>query len=180
VVRPGILLEQWRVVQECVSADVIVIVQASNTGLSGGSTPACGAYDRAVVILSTTRLNSIFVIEEGRRVICLPGATLDELERRLRPLSREPHSVIGSSCIGASVVGGLCNNSGGALTRSVCGATNAGRISSFALGARLRLSRPNRANSAAGRNSVDVPVVRVAYYNTYRSCYLRKARCPKL
>src|SRR6185503_16636409 len=28
-----------------------------------------------------------------------------------------PHSVIGSSCIGASVIGGVCNNSGGALVR---------------------------------------------------------------
>ena len=26
-----------------------------------------------------------------------------------------PHSVLGSSCFGASVVGGVCNNSGGAL-----------------------------------------------------------------
>jgi D-lactate dehydrogenase len=37
------------------------------------------------------------------------------LERKLKPLGREPHSVIGSSCIGASVVGGVCNNSGGSL-----------------------------------------------------------------
>ena len=29
--------------------------------------------------------------------------------------ARNPHSVIGSSCIGASVFGGVCNNSGGAL-----------------------------------------------------------------
>ena len=35
----------------------------------------------------------------------------------LKPLGREPHSVIGSSCIGASVLGGICNNSGGALVR---------------------------------------------------------------
>jgi D-lactate dehydrogenase len=33
----------------------------------------------------------------------------------LKPLGRQPHSVIGSSCIGASIVGGVCNNSGGAL-----------------------------------------------------------------
>ncbi|PKP98445.1 MAG: D-lactate dehydrogenase, partial [Alphaproteobacteria bacterium HGW-Alphaproteobacteria-13] len=38
-------------------------------------------------------------------------------EQRLRPIGREPHSVIGSSCIGASVIGGVCNNSGGALVR---------------------------------------------------------------
>lgn len=30
---------------------------------------------------------------------------------------REPHSVIGSSCIGASVIGGICNNSGGSLVQ---------------------------------------------------------------
>ena len=33
----------------------------------------------------------------------------------LNPLGRNPHSVIGSSCIGASVFGGVCNNSGGPL-----------------------------------------------------------------
>jgi D-lactate dehydrogenase len=48
-------------------------------------------------------------------VVCLPGATLYQLENMLRPLGRDPHSVIGSSCIGASVFGGICNNSGGAL-----------------------------------------------------------------
>ncbi|MFC3217356.1 hypothetical protein [Comamonas sp. JC664] len=47
----------------------------------------------------------------------LPGPTLDKLEQVLAPLGREPHSVIGSSCIGASVLGGICNNSGGSLVR---------------------------------------------------------------
>lgn len=117
VVRPGSLLEQWRVLEACVRADVIVISQASNTGLTGGSTPAADGYDRAVVIVSLTRVKGIYLLDAGRQVICLPGATLHELERRLRPLGREPHSVIGSSCFGASVIGGICNNSGGALTR---------------------------------------------------------------
>ncbi|WP_415906951.1 hypothetical protein [Neisseria weixii] len=39
VVRPGTLLEQWKILQACVEADVIVITQAANTGLTGGSTP---------------------------------------------------------------------------------------------------------------------------------------------
>lgn len=117
VVRPGSLWEQWQVLQTCVRADAIVIVQASNTGLTGGSTPAPDGYDRDVVIVSTARLSSLFVLDEGRQVICLPGTTLHELEKRLRPLGREPHSVIGSSCFGASVIGGICNNSGGALLR---------------------------------------------------------------
>ncbi|WP_066798857.1 D-lactate dehydrogenase [Sphingomonas soli] len=116
VVRPGSLVEQWRVVQACVAADVILILQAANTGLTGGSTPQ-GAYDRPVVILSTRRLKGVHLLDGGRQVVCLPGATLYELERLLKPLGREPHSVIGSSCIGASVIGGVCNNSGGALVR---------------------------------------------------------------
>ena len=57
------------------------------------------------------------MINQGQQVICLPGATLDRLEKELAHYNREPHSVIGSSCIGASVLGGICNNSGGALVR---------------------------------------------------------------
>jgi len=115
VVEPGTLVEMWRVLAACVEAGVIVILQAANTGLTGGSTPDGDSYDRPVVILSTVRLNRIRLIDGGRQVVCLPGARLYELEDALRPLGREPHSVIGSSCIGASVLGGVSNNSGGAL-----------------------------------------------------------------
>ncbi|WP_158939912.1 D-lactate dehydrogenase [Burkholderia sp. S171] len=115
VVRPGTIVEQWNVLQACIAANVIVITQASNTGLTGGSTPDGDDYDRDVVIVSTTRMNKVYVINDGKQVVCLPGATLDQLESMLKPLGREPHSVIGSSCIGASVFGGVCNNSGGAL-----------------------------------------------------------------
>lgn len=117
VVRPGTLLEQWRVPQAIVAAQAIVILQAANTGLTGGSTPDGADYDRPVVILNTLRLRGIQLLNDGRQVVCLPGATLDRLEQVLAPLDREPHSVIGSSCIGASVLGGVCNNSGGALVR---------------------------------------------------------------
>ncbi len=117
VVRPGSLVEQWKVVQACVAAGKIVIMQAANTGLTGGSTPDGDDYDRDIVIINTRRLTGVQVIQQGRQVICLPGATLYDLERVLKPLGREPHSVIGSSCIGASVLGGISNNSGGALIR---------------------------------------------------------------
>lgn len=117
VVRPGSLLEQWQVLAACVRANVIVIAQASNTGLTGGSTPDGEGYDRDVVIVSVSRIAGIFLVDGGAQALCLPGATLHALEERLRPLGREPHSVIGSSCFGASVVGGVCNNSGGALVR---------------------------------------------------------------
>lgn len=117
VVRPGSLVEQWRVLEACVANDVIVICQAANTGLTGGSTPSGEGYDRPIVIINTLRMDRIDLLGQGEQVICLPGATLDKLEKRLRPIGREPHSVIGSSCIGASVTGGVCNNSGGSLVR---------------------------------------------------------------
>ncbi|GLQ89371.1 D-lactate dehydrogenase [Dyella flagellata] len=62
-------------------------------------------------------MKKIYLIDGGKQVVCLPGATLHQLEKMLQRIGREPHSVIGSSCIGASVLGGVCNNSGGALVR---------------------------------------------------------------
>ncbi|MFC6168293.1 D-lactate dehydrogenase [Acinetobacter terrestris] len=117
VVVPGSLVEQWQVLQIAVQADSIVIMQAANTGLTGGSTPFGDDYDRPVILINTRRLVGIQVINDAKQVVCLPGATLDKLEKQLAPFNREPHSVIGSSCIGASVLGGVCNNSGGALVR---------------------------------------------------------------
>lgn len=114
VVRPATLLEQWHVLEACVAADKIVIMQAANTGLTEGSTPN-GTYDRDVVIVSTTRMDQIHLLRNGEQIVSFPGATLFALEKLLAPLGRQPHSVIGSSCIGASIVGGVCNNSGGAL-----------------------------------------------------------------
>lgn len=114
VVRPGSLVELWRVLQACVAADKIVIMQAANTGLTEGSTPS-GSYDRDVVLINTRRMDGLHAIRNGEQVIALPGSTLFALEKLLDPMGRQPHSVIGSSCIGASVVGGVCNNSGGSL-----------------------------------------------------------------
>ena len=107
----------WKILQACVEADVIVITQAANTGLTGGSTPDGNDYDRDIVIVNTMRMNIIQTINNNEQVVCLPGSTLNQLELLLKPLGREPHSVIGSSCIGASVLGGVCNNSGGALVQ---------------------------------------------------------------
>ena len=114
VVQPGTLLELWRVLQACVAADKIVILQAANTGLTEGSTPN-GTYDREVVLINTRRMDAIHPLHHGQQVLAFPGATLFALEKMLAPLGREPHSVIGSSCIGASIVGGVCNSSGGSL-----------------------------------------------------------------
>lgn len=117
VVFPGTLLELWRVLGACVAADKIILMQAANTGLTEGSTPNGNDYDRDIVIISTLRLDKLHLLDKGEQVLAYPGTTLYSLEKALKPLGREPHSVIGSSCIGASVVGGICNNSGGSLVQ---------------------------------------------------------------
>jgi D-lactate dehydrogenase len=117
VVFPGTLLELWRVLSACVEADKIILMQAANTGLTEGSTPNGRDYDREIVIISTLRLDRLQLLDNGEQVLAFPGTTLYTLEKALRPLGREPHSVIGSSCIGASVIGGICNNSGGSLVQ---------------------------------------------------------------
>ncbi len=72
-------------------------------------------YDRDIVIISTTRIKRVHLLDGGKQVVFIGGTTLDQLERTLKLLGREPHSVIGSSCIGASVLGGISNNSGSSL-----------------------------------------------------------------
>ncbi|MCU4675672.1 D-lactate dehydrogenase [Catenovulum sp. 2E275] len=117
VIRPTSLLAIWQALKACVEADVIVIMQAANTGLTGGSTPDGKDYDRPIVIISTMLISDIQLIDNAKQIVGLAGATLFGLEDVLKPYGREPHSVIGSSCIGASIVGGICNNSGGALVQ---------------------------------------------------------------
>jgi D-lactate dehydrogenase len=114
VAKPSTLWQQWQLLDACVKANVIVIMQAANTGLTGGSTPTEGC-DRNTVIINTTRIDDIHVLAPQKQIIAFPGASLFSLEKVLAPYGRVPHSVIGSSCIGASIVGGICNNSGGAL-----------------------------------------------------------------
>lgn len=117
VVFPGTLMEQWQVLQACVKHDTAVIFQAANTGLTEGSTPSGYDYDRPVVLINTLRMNRIDLINDAKQIVSLPGATLFQLEKLLKPFDRQPHSVIGSSCIGASIIGGISNNSGGSLVK---------------------------------------------------------------
>ena len=117
VVKPETLLEVWELLQICVKNNVIVITQAANTGLTGGSTPDGKDYDRPVIIINTMRIDDIQIIDEGKQIVGLAGSTLFDLENKLKPYGRDPHSVIGSTSIGATIVGGICNNSGGSLIK---------------------------------------------------------------
>ncbi|RHW76681.1 D-lactate dehydrogenase [Colwellia sp. RSH04] len=117
VVFPESLYQFWQVLSCCVEADCIMIMQAANTGLTEGSTPSGDEYDREIIIINTLAMNKLIVLGNGEQVVSFPGTTLHTLEKTLKPLNRAPHSVIGSSCLGASIVGGIANNSGGALVK---------------------------------------------------------------
>lgn len=117
VLFPHTLMQYWEVLKVCVEYDCIIIMQAAKTGLTEGSTPSGDDYDRPVVVINTLAMDSIVLINGGKQVLSFPGATLFQLEKALKPLGRAPHSVIGSSCLGASIVGGVANNSGGALVK---------------------------------------------------------------
>ena len=89
VVFPGTLLELWRVLNACVNADKIILMQAANTGLTEGSTPNGNDYDRDIVIISTLRLDKLHLLDKGEQVLAYPGTTLYSLEKALKPLGRE-------------------------------------------------------------------------------------------
>ena len=72
VLMPKNLLDYWNALKLCVEADVIIIMQAANTGLTEGSTPN-GGYDRDCVIISTLAMNTIVPINNGHQIIAHPG-----------------------------------------------------------------------------------------------------------
>lgn len=117
VLFPQTLFEIWQCLEVCVEGDCIIIMQAAKTGLTEGSTPSGDDYDRPVVVINTLAINKLYLINDNEQIISLPGTTLHQLQNELKAVNRAPHSVIGSSTLGASIVGGVSNNSGGALVK---------------------------------------------------------------
>ena len=117
VVFPSTLVEQWKVLQVAVDAGCAIIMQAAKTGLTGGSSPSGFDYDREVVIMNVSRLRGLHLLREGAQALAFPGTTLFELSQELKKIDRVPHSVLGSTTIGATVIGGVANNAGGALCK---------------------------------------------------------------
>lgn len=116
VLQPRSFVQLWQAITLAAQLKLVIIPQAANTSLTGGSTPF-GQYGRGVCVLSLQKLDGIHLLNNGTEAIALPASTLQTLENILAPLGREPHSVLGSTCVGASVIGGICNNSGGALVQ---------------------------------------------------------------
>lgn len=117
VLFPQTLFEIWQCLEVCIEGNCIIIMQAAKTGLTEGSTPSGDDYDRPVVVINTLAINKLYLINDNEQIISLPGTTLHQLQNELKAVNRAPHSVIGSSTLGASIVGGVSNNSGGALVK---------------------------------------------------------------
>ena len=103
--------------EAAVNAGCAIILQATKTGLTGGSSPSGFDYDRPVVIINVGRIGGLRLLRDGTQALAFPGTTLFELSQELKAIDRVPHSVLGSTTIGATVIGGVANNAGGALCK---------------------------------------------------------------
>jgi len=83
VVQPHTLLEQWQILKACVQANAIMIMQAANTGLTGGSTPDGNNYDRDIVLISTMNMKkewvSLYIITKILQKLCALRWMMKEL-----------------------------------------------------------------------------------------------------
>jgi len=80
VAQPASLLEFWHALKVCIEFNKIVICQAANTGLTGGSTPDGNDYDRDVVIISSIKLDKLTLLNGGAQVLAWAGSSLYKLE----------------------------------------------------------------------------------------------------
>ena len=80
VVFPNSLFEFWQVLQACVQADCAIIMQATKTGLTEGSSPSGFDYDREVVIINVTRIKKIIrmLITSYVSAINMPPESVEE------------------------------------------------------------------------------------------------------
>ena len=120
VVRPGTLQEAVDVLQACVDADACIKPQGANSGLTGGSVARdshTGGPDRPTVVVNMRRLTSIIPIEDGKRLVCLAGAGINDVLQKAAEHNRESHSVLGSIFLNPSVAAGVAFGSGGTQLR---------------------------------------------------------------
>jgi D-lactate dehydrogenase len=119
VVSPATVEHALEALQACVDADVCVIPQGANTGLTGGSVPRAPGtgLDRPTVVINMRQLSSIIPIDGGKRMVCLGGAGIYDVLSEAKALGRESHSVLGSIFLNPSTAAGVALGSGGTQTR---------------------------------------------------------------
>jgi D-lactate dehydrogenase len=120
IITPRSLREVVSCVRLIVDADCVILPQGANTGLTGGSVPRSQTGDkRPIVVLSMKHLDAFFPIDDGKRVVCMAGAGLATLSRKL-PMwfpDRESHSILGSTFLNPTTAAGVALGSGGTQLR---------------------------------------------------------------
>jgi D-lactate dehydrogenase len=108
IVRPTKLKHIQEIVQEAADANCAVLVQGSNTGLTGGSVPRIQSDGRPTVIISMKNFDTIFPIDDGEKVVCLAGAGLASLKHFVQDNfpDRESHSILGSTFLNPTTAAG--------------------------------------------------------------------------
>jgi len=119
IVRPNKLKQIQEIVQEAAEAGCAVLVQGSNTGLTGGSIPRHQSDGRPTIIISMKKFDTIFPIDDGERVVCLAGAGLASLKHFVHENfpDRESHSILGSTFLNPTTAAGVAFGSGGTQIR---------------------------------------------------------------
>jgi D-lactate dehydrogenase len=126
IVKPTKLKQLVELLQTCSDADCTVLVQGQNTGLTGGSVPRNNNHNdndndnssRPTVIVSMKEMNSIFPIDDGKRVVCMGGVGLATLQKFVdEHFDRESHSILGSTFLNPTTGAGVAFGSGGTQCR---------------------------------------------------------------
>jgi D-lactate dehydrogenase (quinone) len=119
IVQPTKLTQVEAVVKAVVDAGCVVLVQGSNTGLTGGSVPRETDDERPTVIVSMKHFDTAFPIDDGKRMVCLAGMGLASLKRLVSENfpDRESHSILGSTFLNPTTAAGVAFGSGGTQCR---------------------------------------------------------------
>jgi D-lactate dehydrogenase len=120
ILTPQSLQDVVNCVKLIVDANCVIMPQGANTGLTGGSVPRTQTGDkRPVVIISMKRLDAIFPIDNGKRVVCMAGAGLATLSKEIPSWfpDRESHSILGSTFLNPTTAAGVALGSGGTQLR---------------------------------------------------------------
>mmetsp|Transcript_4894 Transcript_4894/g.7436 ORF Transcript_4894/g.7436 Transcript_4894/m.7436 type:complete len:696 (+) Transcript_4894:104-2191(+) len=120
IIQPESMMDAVKALEAIVNADCVVIPQGRNTGLTGGSVPREDDASRPTVIINMTKLDTMFPIDGGKRVVCLAGSGIAALANNL-PVwgfgDRESHSTLGSTFLNPTTAGGVAFGSGGTQLR---------------------------------------------------------------
>lgn len=110
IVTPTSLQDAVKALELVVAANCVVVPQGANTGLTGGSVPRDGENEqRPPVVINMRKLDIMFPIDNGTKVVCLAGAGIASLAKALPAwgfADRESHSTLGSTFLNPTAAAG--------------------------------------------------------------------------